>query len=179
MSCNQFHYSFQFLRYLIFPLEEIRQYNLLNFGKNKNYITLVEGFEFYKRVSPMLGNFYCNKCGIQSKAIQCSNIYSLPEILIINLNRGHGNIYKVGVQFSEYINLSNEVESKIYDNSNYKLISVITHFGSSSTSGHFISFCFVHDKNRWYKFNDSIVSESNFMEASSTGDAYILFYQRQ
>ena len=179
LSCNQFHYNYQFLRYLIFPLEEIRQYNLMNFGKNQNYITLKEGFDFYKRVTPMLGNFYCNKCGIQSKAIQCSSIYSLNEILIINLNRGRGNIYNVGVQFSEYINLSNEVESKIYDNSKYKLISVITHFGSSGISGHFISFCFVHDKNKWYKFNDSMVSESNFIEASSTGDAYILFYQRQ
>ena len=61
----------------------------------------------------------------------------------------------------------------------YKLISIITHFGPSGTAGHFIAFCFIKDKNKWYKFNDSNVTESNFQEASTSGDTYILFYERQ
>ena len=73
------------------------------------------------------------------------------------------------------------VETKI-DNKKYRLISVITHFGPSGTAGHFIAFCFVKNKNKWYKFNDSIVTESSFNEASTSsnsGSIYILFYERQ
>jgi ubiquitin C-terminal hydrolase len=179
MNCNAIFYNFQVMNYLIFPLEEIRRYNFQTFGVNRNYVKLLEGFNYYKKIGPMLGQFYCNNCHLQSTALQCNTLYSLPEILIINLNRGRGNIFKVGIEFPEILNLSNEVESKIYNCSNYKLIGVITHFGESGTSGHFIAFCFVQEKNKWYKFNDSIVSESNFQDASTIGDTYILFYQRK
>ena len=178
MNCNSFFYNFQFMNYLIFPLEEIRINNFQN-GIIRNYVTLMEGFNYYRRVSPMLGQFYCNKCNTQSKSIQCNSLQSSPERLIINLNRGPSNKYKVGIQFPEILNLSTEVESKIYNNSNYELIGVITHFGESGVFGHFIALCFVQEKNRWYKFNDSIVSKSNYQEASTIGDTYILFYQRK
>ena len=177
-KCNAIFYNFQVMNYLIFPLEEIRRYNFQKFGVNRNCVSLLEGFNYYKRISPMLGQFYCNNCHLQSTAFQCNTLYSLPEILIINLNRGRGNIFKVGISFPEILNLTSEVESNIYNCSNYKLIGVITHFGESGTSGHFIAFCFVHEKNKWYKFNDSLVSESSFQEASTNGDTYILYYQR-
>ena len=180
-NCNQTQYGFQFSYYIILPLEEIRIYKLNHLGLNQSSVTLKEGLEFYRRECNLVGEnrIQCNLCGMYSNGTQSSSFYSLPKIFIINLNRGHGNIYNVGIVFPEKINLTNFAESTIDNNSNYKLIGVITHLGPSGDAGHFIAFCFVQDKDRWYKFNDSIVTESNFMEVSNTGDSYILFYERQ
>ena len=180
-NCQQTAYSFQCLFYIIFPLEEIRKAKSQQYGINLDYVDLMDGFNYYKRESLMTGEnqISCNFCGLRCNATQCNSLYSLPDILIINLNRGRGNIYNVKIQIPENIDLSNQVESKIDNNHNYRLICLITHFGPNGTSGHFIAFCFVQGKNKWYKFNDSIVSESDFKEASNSGDIYILFYQRQ
>ena len=180
-NCKGTAYSFQCLFYIIFPLEEIRKAKSLQYGMNLDCVDLIDGFNYYKRDSIMAGEneISCNFCGLRSSATQCNSLYSLPDILIINLNRGRGNIYNVKIQIPENIDLSNQVESNIDNNHNYRLICLITHFGPNGTSGHFIAFCFVQGKNKWYKFNDSIVSESDFKEASNSGDIYILFYQRQ
>lgn len=141
----------------------------------------MDGFEYYKREYPLIGQnqIHCNLCGIDSNGIQCSCFYSLPEIIVINLNRGRGNIFNVKIEFPEKIDLSQYAEMYIKKNNNFRLIGVITHFGPSGTSGHYIAYCFLEDKNRWYKFNDSLVTESTFQEASNNGDAYVLFYERQ
>ena len=180
-NCKQIQYSFQMLSYIIFPLEEIRLYKKNNFGVDQPSVLIMQAFEYYRRQCPLFGEnqIHCNLCGRDSNAIQCSSFYSLPEILIINLNRGHGNIYNVGIIIEEYLNLSNYAESNIYNNSNYRCIGIITHLGPSGNTGHFIAFCFVKDKNKWFKFNDSIVEPSNFQDASTLGDSYVLFYERQ
>ena len=102
-SCNQIQYSFQFLSFIIFPLEDIRIYKSNNAGINHRSVTLMDGFEYYKREYPLIGQnqIHCNLCGIDSNGIQCSCFYSLPEILVINLNRGRGNIFNVKIEFPE------------------------------------------------------------------------------
>ena len=179
-NCNNISGSFGCLSDIIFPLEEIRKYKINNYGINENFVNLLEGFEYYQRESNIGGQsqIACNFCGFQCNAIQRNILYSLPDILIINLNRGKGNIYDVGIKYEEKIDLSKQVETNI-ENNTYRLISIISHFGESGTSGHFISFCYVQSKKKWYEFNDSIVTESNFQEASSKGNSYVLFYQRE
>ena len=163
---------------LIFPLEEIRKYI---YGNNSNCVNIMDGFEFYKRKSYISGQnqISCNNCHFMSNAYQKNSLYSLPEVLILNLNRGRGNIYNVGINYNEIIDLSGEVETHIESSDTFKLKCIISHFGPSSTSGHFIAFCYVESKGKWYEFNDSIVTESSFEEAKNKGIAYVLFYQRQ
>jgi uncharacterized UBP type Zn finger protein len=154
--------------------------NFLNMNQNLK-VNLMDGFHYNANKKNNLTNdnqINCEFCKNRANAIETSNFYSLSDILIINLNRGKNNIYKVPINIVETLDLTNEVETKI-DNNIYDLISVITHFGNSGTDGHYIAFCKIQNKNMWYKFNDSLVSESNFQEASTTGDAYILFYQRR
>ena len=179
-NCNNIDVSFGCLSDLIFPLEEIRKYKLMNYGINNNYVNLMDGFDFHKRQTNIVGEnqISCNFCGFRSNAIQCNNLYSSPDILIINLNRGKGNIYNVGIKYEENIDISNQVETNI-ENHKYRLICIITHLGPSGTSGHFIAYCYLQERNKWYEFNDSIVNESTFEEASTKGDSYVLFYQRE
>jgi hypothetical protein len=149
-------------------------------NKNKN-ITLDDCFSFYKNKETVFeGNnrMQCHSCHILAKAIQKNTLYSLPDVLIINLNRGKENKYDVNITFPEELDLQNEVETKI-DNQHYKLICLVTHLGPSGPSGHYISFCWVNKHQKWFQFNDSSISESSFNEASKTGKVYILFYERQ
>ena len=174
-NCNNTAISFGCQSELIFPLEEIRK-----FYNRNNSVSLQDGFNFYKNATCITGlnQISCSFCHCQSDAIQSNSLYSTPDVLIINLNRGKGNIFDVGIQFDEDLELYNEVEAKIGSNK-FKLISFITHFGPSNTSGHFIAFCYVENNNKWYEFNDSIVNEISFEEAKNKGVIYVLFYQKQ
>ena len=102
----------------------------------------------------------------------------MPEILIVNLSRGKGNIYKVGISYDETIDLSKYVEAK-NDSFIYDLRCIVVHTGPSGTAGHYISFCFVENYKKWFKFDDSIVSESSFKDATNFGESYILFYKKR
>ena len=62
--------------------------------------------------------------------------------------------------------------------------SVITHIGDSSMSGHFIAYCKSPVDQRWYCYNDVIVSECKnktniFGTNNSNSIPYILFYQKK
>ena len=177
--CNQSTYNFQFLNQLIFPLEDIRTVKSQICGSYQNSINIMDGFDHYQRQIQMTGDnmIYCNYCQGKTNAFQYNAMFSSPDYLIINLNRGKNKMLNVKVDLIEYINISKYVESQV-DNGNFKLISVISHLGESGTSGHFIAFCFVERENSWFKFNDTIVTKSSFQEASNIGDSYILIYQR-
>ena len=64
-------------------------------------------------------------------------------------------------------------------NVNYRLIGVVTHFGPSGESGHFIAFCKSFVDGNWYRYNDAIVNLSSFNDVKNTGVPYILFYAAQ
>ena len=178
-NCTRVTYNFQFLNQLIFPLEDIRQLKSQECGSNIHAISIMDGFHHYKRQVPLIGEnmIYCNYCNFRTNAFQYNAMFSSPEYLLINLNRGKAKTLNVKVNLVENINISSYVESQV-DSGNYKLISVITHLGISGTSGHFIAFCYVETENSWFKFNDAEATRSNFQEAASTGDSYVLIYKR-
>ena len=177
--CNRVTYNFQFLYQLIFPLEDIRVFKSQICGTYQNSINIMDGFDHYQRQISLTGNnmIYCNYCQGQTNAFQYNAMFSSPDYLIINLNRGKNKTLNVKVDLMEFIDITKYVESQV-DSGKFKLISVITHLGESGTSGHFIAFCFVERENSWFKFNDTIVTKSNFQEASNFGDSYVLIYQR-
>ena len=170
------------------PITMIQQIKTMPFENLKNFyanypqpqsVDLMEAFEHYKKENFLMGQnkLYCQNCKNTCDHMQSNHFYTLPEYLVINLNRGKANMYQVGVTFPETLDLTNEVQVN-FGNSKYRLICIITHLGPHGTGGHYIAFCFLQDKNMWYKFDDRLVTESSFMEASKFGDTYILFYQR-
>ena len=123
---------------------------------------------------------YCNNCKETYPCSMGSELITGPEVLILILNRGKGIEFDVKINFTETLNLYNYIQ---YNNTgyNYKLIGVITHLGESSMSGHFIAYCRdpLHN-DKWYKYNDAIVSEvNNFQnEVMNYAMPYLLFYQK-
>lgn len=182
--CGTIIYNFQIVNFLEFPLEDVNNF-CFNLGmrpiknpdgSNPN-INLYECFEYEKRNICQSGQNapYCNFCGKSSGSYTCTFIHKGPKNLILHLYRGKGGIYQCNVNFPNILNLLNYVEDKTY--TVYELYAVIVHFGPSSMSGHFVAYCKHKDNNKWYLFNDGMISLCKKEEEYKTGMPYILFYR--
>ena len=109
-----------------------------------------------------------------------SKIFSSPNVLVLILNRGKGNIYDVKLDFTETIDLTQFVLQKDKPQMIYNLYGVITHIGQSGPSAHFMASCKSPIDNKWYRFNDAMINPINNIqkEVIEFGTPYILFYQK-
>ena len=184
-GCNITKYNFQLFSFLEFPLQQVNQffYNkgqkplTLSNGKNPD-IDLYECFEYNQKVDLMTGDnqMHCNICNRLCDANYLTNIYSCPNYLIINLNRGKGAVYECNVIFPEQLNLINYATFK-QGVTVYELYAVICHLGPSSMSGHFVAYCKNSIDHKWYLYNDAIVTLCKSSQQYNDGMPYILFYK--
>jgi ubiquitin C-terminal hydrolase len=169
----------------------INQLNLLSYrpnyskmvlnGNNKNNneipkLNLYDCFKDNENEEKLTGSnqIFCNHCRKTSDALTKNEMYKIPNVLILILNRGRGNIFQCDVDFPHQLDLTNFVNNpsspKIFE-----LIGVISHLGKSSMEGHFIACCKHFDEN-WYLFNDGFVTPISLNDIKR-GTPYILFYQ--
>ena len=184
-NCKKICYNFQIFTYLSFPLQEINQY-FFNLGKRplilpngKNpAIELYECLEYYRKIELMTGEnqMFCNGCKILCDSYYSTNIYSFPNYLIINLNRGKGAVYECNVIFPEQLNIKNYAISK-QGITIYELYAVLCHLGPSSMSGHFVAYCKNNIDHKWYLYNDAFVTQCKREQQYKDGMPYILFYK--
>ena len=184
-GCNIIKFNFQVYSFLEFPLQQVNQFCFnngkralfTNNGKNPD-VDLYECFEYYGKIDLMSGDnqMYCNICNKLNNAYYSTVVYSTPLNLIINLNRGKGAIYECKVNFPEQLNLFNFVTYK-NGYTVYELYSVICHLGPSSMSGHFVAYCKNRIDNKWYLYNDGMVSLCTKIYQYQDGMPYILFYR--
>ena len=176
-DCGIQTFNYQVYFFLLFPLEEVRK-----FVNNKNNVVdIMQCFEYDQRICLMSGDnmMYCNRCKRNTNCNMCTNLVYAPNVLIILLNRGKGKQFDIKLNFKEDLDITNYIEMP-NSGSLYKLIGVITHLGESSMSGHFIAFCKDPFDNKWYKFNDAIVTPViDFKkEVIDFGMPYLLFFQK-
>ena len=173
-NCNITVNNIQCFNILIFPLNEVKLFK----QRYENIVNINECFEYYQKYDIMKGEnqIYCNYCNKYSNSINWTKLIISPRILVINLNRGTGLQYDIKLYFEQYLNISNFVYYNNQCPTFYELIGIVTHFGRSSMSGHFIAFCKSFKDLKWYKYNDAQVVSSSFEEAKNTGVPYILFY---
>ena len=119
---------------------------------------------------------WCNICNKLCDSLYSTQLYSAPNYLIINLNRGKGAVYECDVIFPEQLNLFNFVSFK-NGNTVFELYAVICHLGPSSMSGHFFAYIRNNSDYKWYLYNDSIVTECSRPSQYKEGMPYILFYK--
>ena len=187
-QCKYIKYNFQVYSFIEFPLERVNQYCFMT-GKRNNYnmimnnnknpdVDLYECFEYYNNLELMTGDnqMYCNICNCNCDSLYGSLLYSTPNYLIINLNRGRGAVYECKVIFPEQLNLFNFVSFK-KGNTVFELYAVICHIGPSSMSGHFVAYCRNRIDKKWYLYNDAFVNLCQSPNEYQKGMAYILFYQ--
>ena len=160
-NCNVVSYNYQIYFFLIFPLEEVRKFKLMqNNGINpsNNEVDIYDCFDYDKKLNFMTGDnsMYCNYCKQTCNSTMCTYLATGPEILIIILNRGKGIEFNVKINFYLDLNLSNYIELQ-NTGTQYELFGVITHIGESGMGGHFIAYCKEYWNNQWLKFNDAMV----------------------
>ena len=184
-GCNVIKFNFQVYSFLEFPLEQVNQYFfnkgkrplLTAEGKNPD-VDLYECFEYNGKIDLMTGEnqMFCNQCNKLCNAYYSTILYSGSNYLIINLNRGKGAVYECNVIFPEQLNLFNFFTFK-QGITVYELYAVICHLGPSSMSGHFVAYCRNRIDNKWYLYNDAIVSLCTKPQQYTDGMPYILFYK--
>ena len=154
--------------------------NKLNEGEES--VTIYDCFEQFILPAIMTGDnmMFCNNCQQMSPTSYTTKIYSAPKILILILNRGKGNEFKIKINFEKIISIENYVEQKEEKELKYELYAVLTHLGTSDMNGHFIAFCYSIIDNIWYKFNDAFVDPiTDFQkEVHDFEEPYILFYKK-
>ena len=103
-----------------------------------------------------------------------------PEILILILNRGKGNIYNVKMNFTQTIDITNYVIQNENRKIIYNLYGVITHIGESGPNAHFVASCKSPVDGNWYRYNDARVDPINNFQKDIHDffSPYILFYER-
>jgi ubiquitin C-terminal hydrolase len=123
---------------------------------------------------------YCNLCKQLCDSHYTSKIYISPNILILILNRGKGNIFKVKMDFQTTIDITNYVIQKDKPRIIYNLYGVITHLGQSGPNAHFVAACKSPVDGIWYRYNDAIVEPiKDFLtDVYNFGTPYILFYEK-
>ena len=193
---NPICYNYQIFNCLIFPLEEVKnmknnnsnqyinnnsmQYN--NNQINNNIVTLEDCFYYNQKTELFTGENknYCNICNQKYDSMYSSKIYISPNVLILILNRGKGNIFKVKLDFNEAIDITKFVLKKDKPLIIYSLYGVISHHGESGPSAHFIASCKSPIDNKWYRYNDAMVNPIiDFRkDIVDFGTPYILFYRK-
>lgn len=185
--CNHTMYNFQLFNLIDFPLHQVNQYCInqrlkngyyidnLNRNNSQNFIiNLYDCFKYNENKELMNGNNqnFCCICNNNCDAFCSKKIYTLPNYLIINLNRGQGNVNQYKVNFPKKLNLLNFVEYQEV-NTYFELYSVI----SSSIYGNILAYCQNNIDKKWYKYNDSIVEPCNQKDEYLNCIPNLLFYQ--
>ena len=180
-------YNHQIDILLNFPLEEVRKFVIgqqvpNNNNQINNTLTLIDCFNYYGKVDFFTGDNqnYCNSCQQLSDAQSITSIHSNPNVLIIILNRGKNNIYKIDLDFPQTLDLSQFVKYKDKLLLLYDLYGVITHLGQSGPNAHFVASCKSPIDSKWYRYNDgSVTPIGDFQkDVLKFGTPYILFYKK-
>ena len=180
-GCNTKKYNYQIVFSLELSLEIIynKIYGNQNMNTGKKKLNLLECIQNYNETNYFTGenSMYCNICQKQQDSIYNKRMHSLSPILVIILNRGKANKFDCEVDFPEQLNFQQHILNPSI-NVSYKLIGVVTHFGTSDMGGHFIAYCKHRILNEWYCYNDAAVSKlSDPKNGYKNGVPYILFYE--
>lgn len=177
LKCVSGHSKYTFERYmdltLSFPKDRM-QNDIRTFLKNYFKEEFVEGVE-------------CEECKKKTRFTRKVLLYSLPEVLVLHLNRfqqGYFSNMKIRseVSYDEALVLPPEILHSDARTANvkFKLAGAICHLGSMN-SGHYYALKKGREKHAqdWYVCNDEIVKDANIRPANNESESvYILFYTR-
>ena len=192
-GCGNQKYSFQtfnILNFILKKVKEDKQNQLGEFLPHDYKLNLLDAFDSENKYEKLEGEnmIYCNNC----KSLKCGSIkqdiYKLPPILIIVLNRGKNNQdFREEFIFNEILDLQN-LNNIVYNPQTFRkyfLCGVITHLGESGSNGHFISYFRNSRQQNFLCYNDASVAEVGIQDAMKSKISfrededvipYILFY---
>ena len=161
--------------------------------KNKGTIRLEDCIEKFMEAEQLDDRdaYYCPNCRKHVCALKLIALWTIPDVLILHLKR-----FTFDTCMSSGSMLRSKVDNKVEFPINhldltkivlgpkdpsappiYNLFGVSEHIGATANSGHYTATVRNSMDGQWYRCNDSHVGLTSG-EASITGGAYLLFYQR-
>ncbi|KAF8108973.1 hypothetical protein N665_0104s0280 [Sinapis alba] len=125
----------------------------------------------------------CPECKEKRQANKKLDLWKLPEILVFHLTRFKTNKYFMK-KIDTFVDFPiNDLDlSKYLKNGKsylYELYAVSNHHGGIGV-GHYTAYAkLIDDDNKWYHFNDSLVSPVENESEIKSAAAYLLFYRRR
>ena len=126
--------------------------------------------------------YICEKCNKPVEATKKILLNKIGDVIIIQFKRFKqvGNTIiknKKEVNFPYELNLKKYTEDK--KDSIYELKSIINHEGDNTKFGHYTTYAKNNDNDKWYYFNDELVTEETNLDLLFDEDAYILIYEKK
>ena len=166
--CKQMLFNFQKFEFISFGM----------FYYNKQKFNIMDGFRDNSKPCQLTGDNICNICKKMQEVETTCKIFEPPQKLLIHLDYGNNKKYQPSsIEFDEEIDITKYVAFDYKQQFKYRIIGVCTHYGYSGSYGHFVAFCRHREKNIWYEFNDSFVSECS-KNNIYRGSPYLLLYER-
>ena len=184
LNCGFNKQSYNITNILVFPLEKVRQYMIKISPQGFASVTLENCFQYYQKEEILSGEnqILCNKCKLMVNATKGVKIFKSPQVMTIILNRGKGLEFDVNFEYPLSLNIDNYIVDKSSINNNYELICVLNYNEKNEKDGHFIAACKSPINNKWYCYNDSLVSEIDDPRYENNKGIeqipYVLFYQK-
>ena len=166
-ACRNILYNFQFFQMVTFNLYDY---------KNKDQFNIYQGFKEFVSDKSMRGDnqCFCQKCMKLTDSDVSSKIYLTPPYLIIHLDYGKNNKYAPKqIIFGEFIDLTGFTLDECTKR-NYNLIIVNSYSYSQKNFITFVKNPF-NEKNSWFAFNDSIISETSFENVVKSKPVFLIY----
>jgi ubiquitin carboxyl-terminal hydrolase 4/11/15 len=152
--------------------------------------SLADCFAFFTEpeVLDEANQWFCPHCREHVCAKKQAAIWSVPEVMVIQLKRFIGTRYSlkkldIAVDFPEEIDMKEFIGDQSTESCCYRLFAVSNHSGGLG-GGHYTAHAIVQNpfeppdmKPKWYSFNDSSAASTR-AAAVHTSSAYVLFYER-
>ncbi len=153
----------------------------------KRTITLEDCFNELFKVENISenGQWYCNKCECLMDAEKKLDLWTPPQVLILQLKRFTYDLSSnvkiqtlVEYPFHTSLNLARFITDPDYkENTRYELVAISSHTGSLA-GGHYTAYAKNFLTSKWLHFNDAIVREVDEKTLLSS-NSYLLVYRRQ
>jgi ubiquitin C-terminal hydrolase len=142
--------------------------------------TLVDCFTQFVGIENLTGDnqFQCKDCGSNVDATKRFFLVNQPECIVIHMNRFHNNLSKIqtSIQIPNNLEIAKYINPPPENSYMYELYGIVHHNGEYR-QGHYYADCKSEKNQKWYRYDDSSVSEQEPKLDGAT--PYILFYQRQ
>ena len=147
------------------------------------FFPLFNTFQFKKKTNK-LDPWYCSGCKKHQQATKKFDLWRLPQILVVHLkrfsfrnNRSYREKLETFVDYPiEAFDISSYIQAKCDVPPIYDLYACSLHYGGLG-GGHYTAIAKNHKNKKWFRFDDSHVSEEHDESKLKTNAAYLLFYQ--
>lgn len=152
--------------------ERYEPFMYLSLSLNPNTSSVEDCLDNYQKEELLSGSnsWYCKSCQSPEQTLKKTQIYRVPNYLIIHLKRFKNASTKNSdfINYTESLHLRTSLRAQVL----FELYSKIKHTGIIS-GGHYIAES--KQDNIWYNFNDNSVQKTAFC---SSADTYLLFYKK-